>query len=300
VRTHQHPALYSSVACRAVARVDDADAVVYGTVGYHAPEVVRAELSPASDLYTVGRTLAVLALGIEPARGGIATELPDDHPLLLRHESLHRLLLRATHPDPLYRFGSADEMAEQLDGVRRGTGVDEQRCACAVRGLPPRVARGVAAPEIVLGRLRSPDRRSAAGCSAASRPRPSHRWSTLALATAASTRSRRVRRPLLDVGRARTNSHRRRRQRAADERRAQRSTSFAASTGSPAPVASHLLAPPGRAVPRAAGRPVQRPRRRRRAAVEATLLRRRRIGRRRRAARGRGAAGAARSGPVRR
>ena len=36
----------------AVARIDDADAVVYGTVGYHAPEVVRAELSPASDLYT--------------------------------------------------------------------------------------------------------------------------------------------------------------------------------------------------------------------------------------------------------
>ena len=112
----------------AVARIDDADAVVYGTVGYHAPEVVRAELSPASDLYTVGRTLAVLALGIEPARGGVATELPDDHPLLRRHESLHRLLLRATHPDPRYRFGSADEMAEQLDGVRREVlAVDEQR-----------------------------------------------------------------------------------------------------------------------------------------------------------------------------
>ena len=112
----------------AVARIDDADAVVYGTVGYHAPEVVRAELSPASDLYTVGRTLAVLALGIEPVRGGVATELPDDHPLLRRHESLHRLLLRATHPDPRYRFGSADEMAEQLDGVRREVrAVDEQR-----------------------------------------------------------------------------------------------------------------------------------------------------------------------------
>ena len=70
----------------------------------------------------------MLALGIEPARGGVATELPDDHPLLRRHESLHRLLLRATHPDPRYRFGSADEMAEQLDGVRREVlAVDEQR-----------------------------------------------------------------------------------------------------------------------------------------------------------------------------
>ncbi len=134
----------------AVARVDDADAVVYGTVGYHAPEVVRAELSPASDLYTVGRTLAVLALGIEPARGGVATELPDDHPLLLRHESLHRLLLRATHPDPLYRFGSADEMAEQLDGVRREVlAVDEQRprpAPSAVFSAP----RGTFAPGLLL------------------------------------------------------------------------------------------------------------------------------------------------------
>ena len=65
-----------------MARIDDADAAVYGTVGYQAPEVVRAELSPASDLYTVGRTLAVLALGIEAAQDGVATELPGDHPLL--------------------------------------------------------------------------------------------------------------------------------------------------------------------------------------------------------------------------
>ena len=134
------------------------------------PEVVRAELSPASDLYTVGRTLAVLALGIEPARGGVATELPDDHPLLLRHESLHRLLLRATHPDPRYRFGSADEMAEQLDGVRREVlAVDEQRPRPAPSGGLLRAARhvrpGPAAPR---RRVRPrpargrPDRRPAA------------------------------------------------------------------------------------------------------------------------------------------
>jgi serine/threonine-protein kinase PknG len=103
----------------AVARIDDADAVVYGTAGYHAPEVVRGELSPASDLYTVGRTLAVLALDMEPTGPRGATPLPEDHPVLLRHESLHRLLLRATHPDPRCRFGSAEEMAEQLEGVRR-------------------------------------------------------------------------------------------------------------------------------------------------------------------------------------
>ena len=103
----------------AVARIDDVDAVVYGTVGYHAPEVVHGELSPASDLYTVGRTLAVLALDMEPAGRGGEAPLPDGHAMLQRHESLHRLLLRATHPAPRCRFGSAEEMAEQLEGVRR-------------------------------------------------------------------------------------------------------------------------------------------------------------------------------------
>jgi serine/threonine-protein kinase PknG len=141
----------------AVARIDDADAVVYGTVGYHAPEVVRAELSPASDLYTVGRTLAVLALGIEAARDGVATDVPDEHPLLQRHESLHRLLLRATHPDPRYRFGSAEEMAEQLDGVRREVlAVDERRPRPGPSAVfsPP---RGTFAPGLLLGDT-EPDR----------------------------------------------------------------------------------------------------------------------------------------------
>ena len=181
----------------AVARIDDADAVVYGTVGYHAPEVVRAELSPASDLYTVGRTLAVLALGIEPARGGVATELPDDHPLLRRHESLHRLLLRATHPDPRYRFGSADEMAEQLDGVRREVrAVDEQRprpgpsgVFSAPRGtfaaglLLDHSGPGRPAPAQVAGRLPEPLDAGDAGDAGPDDWR--HRWSAALAALAA-------------------------------------------------------------------------------------------------------------------
>jgi len=136
----------------AVARIDDADAVVFGTIGYHAPEVVRGELSPASDLYTVGRTLAVLALDMDPARGGSESELSDGHPMLARHESLHRLLLRATHPDPCCRFGSADEMAEQLEGVRREVlAVKDGRPRPAVSSVfaPP---SGTFAPGLLLGR----------------------------------------------------------------------------------------------------------------------------------------------------
>jgi serine/threonine-protein kinase PknG len=105
----------------AVIRMDDLVSAVYGTIGYQAPEIAAEGPSPSSDLHTVGRTLAVLALGIPPARGGKPTELPDpaDHPVLATHESFDRLLRRATDPDPLRRFGSADEMSDQLTGVLR-------------------------------------------------------------------------------------------------------------------------------------------------------------------------------------
>jgi serine/threonine-protein kinase PknG len=105
----------------AVLRMDDRHSPVFGTIGYQAPEVAVAGPSASSDVHTVGRTLAVLALGISPARGGHPTPLPEpaEHPVLAEHESFHRLLLRATDPDPLRRFGSTDEMAEQLGGVLR-------------------------------------------------------------------------------------------------------------------------------------------------------------------------------------
>ncbi|MFC4945248.1 serine/threonine-protein kinase [Pseudonocardia sp. GCM10023141] len=105
----------------AVIRIDDRLSAVYGTVGYQAPEIREEGPSASSDIFTVGRTLAVLTLGIPPARRGVLTELPDPaHSMVLAtHESFHRLLRRATDPDPLRRFESADEMAEQLSGVLR-------------------------------------------------------------------------------------------------------------------------------------------------------------------------------------
>ncbi len=103
----------------AVIRCDDDQSAVYGTVGYQAPEIATHGPSPQSDIHTVGRTLAVLALGIGPAHRGTPIPLPDDHPVLARHESFHRLLLRATDPDPYARFASTDEFADQLAGVLR-------------------------------------------------------------------------------------------------------------------------------------------------------------------------------------
>ena len=43
-----------------VRRIDDDEGAIYGTVGYQAPEIAGQGPSPSSDLYTVGRALAVL------------------------------------------------------------------------------------------------------------------------------------------------------------------------------------------------------------------------------------------------
>jgi hypothetical protein len=78
-------------------------------------------MSVAADLYTVGRTLAVLSFDFVGYSSGFREALPNraDVPLLRQYESYDRFLRRATHPDPAARFGSAEEMAEQLLGVLR-------------------------------------------------------------------------------------------------------------------------------------------------------------------------------------
>ncbi|MFF7092634.1 tetratricopeptide repeat protein [Streptomyces rubradiris] len=105
----------------AVRRMDDAESAIYGTIGYQAPEVAETGPSVASDLYTVGRTLAVLTFDFQGYTTVYADSLPDPDTVevLSRYESFHRLLVRATDPDPGRRFGSAQEMAEQLTGVLR-------------------------------------------------------------------------------------------------------------------------------------------------------------------------------------
>ncbi|NUS63069.1 MAG: protein kinase [Saccharothrix sp.] len=104
----------------AVRRVDDRHSPIYGTIGYQAPEIGTDGPSVASDLYTVGRALAVMSFPFD-FRGRHKESLPgpEEQPLLRRHESFHRFLLRATHRDPELRFASAEEMAEQLTGVLR-------------------------------------------------------------------------------------------------------------------------------------------------------------------------------------
>ena len=111
----------------AVRRIDDLDGPIWATVGYMAPEVSTQGMSVAADLYTVGRTLAVLSFDFTGYTSGFRETLPTraDVPLLRQYESYDRFLRRATHPDPAARFGSAEEMAEQLLGVLREVVAEE-------------------------------------------------------------------------------------------------------------------------------------------------------------------------------
>ncbi|MEU9240642.1 tetratricopeptide repeat protein [Streptomyces sp. NPDC048385] len=105
----------------AVRRTDDEESAIYGTVGYQAPEVAEVGPSVASDLYTVGRTLAVLTFDFQGYTTVFVDSLPDPDTIEVfrQYESFYRLLVRATDPDPARRFASAQEMAEQLTGVLR-------------------------------------------------------------------------------------------------------------------------------------------------------------------------------------
>jgi serine/threonine-protein kinase PknG len=104
-----------------VVHIDDHDAALYGTVGYQAPEMATAGPSIASDLYTIGRTLAVLTTDFRGYQSTFSDSLPDrgEFEVYRRFESFYRLLGRATRPDPNERFVDAGEMSEQMLGVLR-------------------------------------------------------------------------------------------------------------------------------------------------------------------------------------
>ncbi|MFI5778056.1 tetratricopeptide repeat protein [Nocardia sp. NPDC051570] len=111
----------------AVRHIADEDSVGFKTDGYCAPELETEGASIESDLYTVGRTLAVLTFNFD-FRTRYRHDLPPaaDIPVLQRHPSLYRMLRRATAAEPSDRFGSAAEMAEQLTGVLREVVAAEQ------------------------------------------------------------------------------------------------------------------------------------------------------------------------------
>ncbi|GLW09565.1 serine/threonine protein kinase [Microtetraspora sp. NBRC 13810] len=136
----------------AVRHVDDQESAIYGTIGYQAPEIAAEGPSVVSDLYTVGRMLAVLSFPFSPVTGGVPTPLPPPGqvPVLAYYESLYRFLQRATDPVPARRFPSAAEMAEQLTGILREIRAAEDGIpypAPSAQFGPERVAAGTALAE---------------------------------------------------------------------------------------------------------------------------------------------------------
>ncbi|MFC3963381.1 serine/threonine-protein kinase [Nocardia jiangsuensis] len=120
---------------------------LYGTKGFQAPEIANTGPTVASDVYTVGRTLAVLTLRLPTDGGRYPDGIPDpaEHEVLRRYPSFHRLLLCATEPEPEHRFPSARTMAAQLTGVLReilalDTGAEHPQLSTVFS--PPRAAFG--------------------------------------------------------------------------------------------------------------------------------------------------------------
>jgi serine/threonine-protein kinase PknG len=101
-------------------RIDDLDGDIYGTIGYTAPEA-GAGPTIGSDLFTIGRTLAVLVTNISGFSSEYQYTLPNatSNSVFASQESLYRFLLKATATEADDRFQTAEEMAEQLLGVLR-------------------------------------------------------------------------------------------------------------------------------------------------------------------------------------
>jgi serine/threonine-protein kinase PknG len=104
-----------------VYRMGDETSPMYGTKGYQAPEISSTGPTVPSDLFTVGRTLAVLCTNFRGYQKKYEFMLPpqEEIPVYTTYDSLYRFLQRATALDSDDRFQSAEEMADQLYGVLR-------------------------------------------------------------------------------------------------------------------------------------------------------------------------------------
>ncbi|HTN78963.1 MAG TPA: tetratricopeptide repeat protein, partial [Acidimicrobiales bacterium] len=82
-------------------------------------EIAETGPTVASDLFTMGRTLAVLCGQFRGSQSTYEYTLPpaDDVPSFQRFESLYRFLERATAQDPYARFQDVREMRQQLESL---------------------------------------------------------------------------------------------------------------------------------------------------------------------------------------
>ena len=122
----------------AMRKIGDQGGLIFGTEGFIAPEAVNDPIA-VSDLYAVGRTLAILLMDFlyksrtdtDAATRKTTTRRlivsgyknalpgPGDQPILQQFNSIYRFLVRACHENPDERFQSADEMQSQMFGLLR-------------------------------------------------------------------------------------------------------------------------------------------------------------------------------------
>ena len=118
-RTATRSSSSTSAACAAPTTTTVA---IYGTVGFQAPEVADVGPSVAGDIYTVGRTLAVLAMefrGYQSTYVDVAARPSTTRRCSSSTTRSTGCSSRRAHRDPDDRFQSADELREQLLGVLR-------------------------------------------------------------------------------------------------------------------------------------------------------------------------------------
>jgi len=91
---------------------------VYGTHGFYAPEAVKTP-SPATDLYSICRTLAYMVTLMDLANPIFGMPAMDQYQAFRDHPELYRLLSKGTHSKAEKRFQNAEDLADQLVGVQR-------------------------------------------------------------------------------------------------------------------------------------------------------------------------------------
>ena len=117
--------------------IDDDESVIFGTVGFQAPEVPTRGCSIASDIFTIGRTLLICCCEVRGYQSTYVTSLPpiDQLPTLARHDSAYRLIAKCCALDPADRFSSVDELRHQMLGVLREV-VSASRTTAATSSVP--------------------------------------------------------------------------------------------------------------------------------------------------------------------
>ncbi len=112
---------------------------LYGTPGYQAPEIVRTGPTVATDIYTVGRTLAALTLNLRTRKGRYVDGLPEDDPVLDRVRLVRPAAAQGHRPRsaPAVRQRRGDDRPAARGAARGGRPGQRDAAAGPVDGVQP-------------------------------------------------------------------------------------------------------------------------------------------------------------------